>query len=360
VSHRTIGSLATAFVAATVVVVGSWFIYRTPGTLVNEEPERIGPAFEPGQLIIVTVDEGASAEETGDALEESGVVQSGRLFRVLSSLMGVGDNLAPGEYELHSGMSVVTAVQRISQGITASNVLTIREGLRSEEIAALLEENGVIMAADFMAALRDRYDQQFLAMLETASLEGVLFPASYGFARGATGYGAVAQMLQAFQQRYEEEIEPRLSSAPGGMSLAEVVTLASIVEREAQVPDERPVIASVFLNRLTEGIPLQADPTVQYAIANDPANVAEFGYWKTELSLADLATASPYNTYANAGLPPGPISNPGLDSILAVLEPADTEYLYFVARDDGSHAFAQTLEEHERNVCDNYPDRPEC
>ena len=138
----------------------------------------------------------------------------------------------------------------------------------------------------------------------------------------------------------------------------EIVVLASIIEREAQVAEERPVIASVFVNRLARGMPLQADPTVQYALGNDPASVQQYGYWKRELSNADLGSTSPYNTYAHSGLPPGPIANPGLDSILAALEPADTNYLYFVARPGGCHAFAETLAEHNRNVRETNP--PEC
>ena len=129
-----------------------------------------------------------------------------------------------------------------------------------------------------------------------------------------------------------------------------MITLASIVEREAVKPEERPLIASVFFNRLKVGMPLQADPTVQFALANDPLNVEKYGYWKKDLSLADLDVDSPYNTYKNMGLPPGPIACPGLDSIRAVLRPAQTNYLFFVAKDDGSHVFAETLEEHLRNV----------
>ncbi len=116
------------------------------------------------------------------------------------------------------------------------------------------------------------------------------------------------------------------------------------------MPEERPIIASVFLRRLRLGIPLEADPTVQYALANDPASVAKHGYWKQELTTQDLDVDSPYNTYRNVGLPPGPIANPGLDSILAVIRPEQTNYLYFVAKPDGSHAFAETLEEHLQNI----------
>jgi UPF0755 protein len=129
-----------------------------------------------------------------------------------------------------------------------------------------------------------------------------------------------------------------------------VITLASIVEREAVVASERPLIAAVFLNRLRAGIPLQADPTVQYAIAADPASVATYGWWKKELTLDDLKVDHPYNTYVHAGLPPGPIASPGLDAVEAVVRPASTNYLFFVSRNDGTHVFAETLEEHERNV----------
>jgi len=129
-----------------------------------------------------------------------------------------------------------------------------------------------------------------------------------------------------------------------------VVTLASIVEREAVEPSERPIIASVFLNRLRAGIALQADPTVQYAVGQNNPSVAKYGYWKKDLTLDDLQVDSPYNTYVHPGLPPGPIANPGLASINAVVRPASTNYLYFVAKNDGTHVFAETLEEHLRNV----------
>jgi UPF0755 protein len=351
---------AAALVLLAVLGAGVWLLYSTPGTLVNEAPSRSGPTREPGNIVVVHVGQGDSAGKIGDALQTAGVIQSARLFRVLASLMAVGDNLAPGDYEFERGVTALTAVQRISQGITAAQIVTIREGLRSEEIGALLEQHGIISAAGFRSALSDQYSEPFLSTLGAGSLEGVLFPATYGFSRSMSGHAVVDQMLKAFEQRYEDEIRPRLSAAPDTLSLGKAVALASIVEREARLPAERPIIASVFLNRLNAGIPLQADPTIQYALGNDPAGIAQFGYWKPELSLADLDIDSPYNTYVNVGLPPGPIANPGLDSILAVLKPAGTNYLFFVARPDGSHAFAETLEEHRRNVCAIDPSRPEC
>ena len=191
-----------------------------------------------------------------------------------------------------------------------------------------------------------------------SGLEGFLFPSTYDFALAANAHDVVQRLLAAFDQHYQNEILPKLAAT--GLTLREVVILASIVEREARVPDDRPLIASAFLNRLRIGMALNADPTVQYAVAGDPASVEQFGYWKLELTLADLDLPSPYNTYVHAGLPPGPIANPGLAAILAVLEPADTEFLYFVARPDGSHVFAETFAEHQRNVCELDPSRREC
>lgn len=346
---------------AALLGVGVWLLSATPGSLVNEEPPRLGPTPEiGGETVVVHVEEGDSASEIGRALEEAGVIQSARLFRVLAALLGVGDDLVAGDYEFERGETALGAVRRISQGITASLIVTIPEGLRAEEIGELLERRGVVSTDDFRRALGEQYSASFLAELAPGSgLEGFLFPATYGFSRQTSAHGAVQQLLDAFDQRYRERILPLLGS-DSERSLRDVVTLASIVEREARVAEERPVIASVFLNRLALGLPLQADPTVQYALGSDPASVRQFGYWKRELTAADLAVPSPYNTYVNVGLPPGPIANPGLDAILAVLRPADTDYLFFVARPDGSHLFAETLEEHRRNVCSIDPSRPEC
>ena len=155
-------------------------------------------------------------------------------------------------------------------------------------------------------------------------------------------------MLQAFGDNLAPDIQPSADAA--GLSLYDVITLASIIEREAVVPEERPIIAQVFLSRLRQRMSLDADPTVQYAIAEDPDSVRRYGYWKRELTRADLEYDSPYNTYANRGLPPGPICSPRLESLEAVVHPAATNYLYFVAKGDGSHAFAATLDEHLENV----------
>jgi len=210
--------------------VGVWLLSATPGTLVNEEPPRLGPTREPDrEIVVVEVEEGDSAEEIGEKLERAGVIQSARLFRVLASLMGVGDDLVAGEYEFSRGETALAAVRRISQGVTASLVVTIPEGLRTEEIGELLERRGVITAEEFRRALGDLYAVSFLTELPPGSrLEGFLFPATYGFSRPLLPHMAVQQLLDAFDQRYREEIRPLLNllkNRPSSMWSSRILVL---------------------------------------------------------------------------------------------------------------------------------------
>ena len=359
ISPRSVPFL-TAFGIIVMLGIGVWLLSGTPGTLVDDEPERFGLAPQSdGTTVVISVQEGDSAAEIGEQLVEAAVIQSGRLFTVLADLMGVGSNLEAGEYEFRLGETALVAVQRISQGRTSAFGVTIREGLRLEEIAELLEAENIVPAQDFLTALTASYQATFLAALpEGAMLEGFLFPATYEFPLEISATEVVERMLAVFDQRYQASIFAPLAAS--GLTLLEAVTLASIVEREAVLPEERATIAAVFLNRLELGIALQADPTVQYAIANDPASVEVYGYWKLELTEADLALQSPYNTYVSPGLPPAPIANPGLASILAAVQPAATDYLYFVACQDGSgrQIFAETLDQHIENIAS--ADRGEC
>ncbi|MCH8065953.1 MAG: endolytic transglycosylase MltG [Chloroflexi bacterium] len=352
--------IAVAAGLAVMLAIGVWLLSATPGALVNDGPLRLGPTVQPdAEAIFVNIEEGEGAGQIAEKLEDAGVIESARVFRMLTAFMGVGDELAAGRYEFRPSITAVVAVQRISQGITTSGSVTIREGLRSEEIGELLEREGIVSAAAFREALTETYAASFLAELPAgASLEGFLFPATYRFPSEITAHEVVQRLLTAFDARYQESIVPLLAGS--GQSLSDAVNLAAIVEREAQVPGERPAIASVFANRLSIGMGLQADPTVQYAVAEDPASVEQYGYWKLELTVADLAIDSPYNTYQHAGLPPAAIANPGLDSLLAATTPADTGYFYFVACDDGSgsHVFAETLDEHNQNV--DAANRGEC
>ncbi len=225
----------------------------------------------------------------------------------------------------------------------------------SSRSRSLLQQRGIVSADDFLAAANSiastgtQIDTDLLSDRPTsATLEGYIFPATYSFDRNVTANQVVLMMVQALSDRFTPEL--RQEARNEGLDLHQVLTLASIVQREDVLPEEMPVIASVYLNRLAIDMPLQADPTVQYALTARPGDVQEYGWWKKSLSLDDLKYDSSYNTYVKNGLPPGPIANPGMAAIMAVIHPAKTNYLYFVARNDGSHAFAETFEEHEANV----------
>ena len=342
--------VAVTFLAVATVGIVAWAVLLIPGTILGSEPSTdLGPTPVEGS-VVVPIEAGESARRIAEDLEDAGVIESARLFRVLVAFMGVEDELLSGDYEFDKGMVTLTVIDRIHTGITAPVMVTIPEGLRIEEIADLLDEKGLLKAEDFIAAAeKTDYDFAFLEDLgEGTDLNGYLFPATYGFSRTVSGEDAVRQMLKAFDEKVPPTVQVELPTS--GLTLHQLVTLASIVEREAMKPEERPLIASVFINRLKLGIPLQADPTVQFAVAADPKSVVEYGYWKKELSMADLQLESSYNTYVNPGLPPGPIACPGLDSVMAVLRPARTNYLFFVAKEDGSHVFAETMEEHLQNI----------
>lgn len=346
-AYRTVAAVVAAG-ALLLTAVLAWFVMQTPGSIFGEESERtVAPIPTSGTPVIVTVARGESAKTIGQELLRDGIIRDDRLFEIMVALRGVTNSLEAGDYEFDHGLPVVEVVDRIAHGKTASRQVTLVEGSRAEEIGEALERAGIVSKADFMAALvKSQYNEPFLAQVTAPGLEGYLFPARYDFPRGATAQQVVDRLLEGFQTNVADSVQLEGQA----LSLGEVVTLASIVQREAGTLSEMPTIASVFLNRLRLGIPLQADPTVQFAIAQDGPVSAADGYWKKELTVDDLKVDSAYNTYVNAGLPPGPIANPGLDAINAVIRPATTNYLYFVAKGDGTHAFAETLEEHERNI----------
>ncbi len=346
---RALGVLLFAFVVVVAAGAG-WVVYRTPDAISHDDPPRAVSALDPaGEPVLLTVKSGASAKDIGGELAAKGVIRSGRLFEVLVGLTGVQDSLEAGDYEFDRGIPAVEAVHRIAQGRTASRRVVFPEGIRAEEMGEILEQRGIVTKQQFLDAVTaGGYNEPFLSQIATTRLDGFLFPAGYEFNRDADAGQVVATILRAFQ----DNVANGLQLEGQGLSLFDVVTLAAIVEREAVIADERPLIAAVFLNRLRIGLPLQADPTVQYAHTLAPGSVEQFGYWKKDLTLDDLTYDSPYNTYVYAGLPPGPITNPGLDSMQAVVRPASTEFLFFVAKGDGSgeHVFAETLEEHLANV----------
>lgn len=318
------------------------------------EPEAVLAGLDrpaPGGPALFVIRPGDTAGSVADRLFAAGLVWSPHYFRILAGLEGKDVRLQPGEYAIPANPTARDLLELLTSGRNRVQRVTVPEGLQAEEVAAAVAEalgRPVEEARAWLAP--GRLDHPVLREKPPeASLEGYLMPDTYivGWDHGPEVVFRL--MLDNLEAKLTPEV--RAKAATRGLSVHSLLTLASIVEREAQVDEERPLIASVFLNRLRLGMRLEADPTVQYALAQNPLNVARFGYWKAELTLEDLQVDSAYNTYKYPGLPPGPICNPGFASIRAVAEAPETPYLYFVLDRDGRHhRFAATWEEHLRNV----------
>ena len=304
--------------------------------------------------VLFTVEPDETSDSVANRLHDLGLIRSTTYFKGKMRLRGSDSKLKAGKYTLQSGMSVdeildtitVTGASRGSPIAEQYIQFRVQEGWRTEQIAQLLVDKGLIRSKDeFYAAESDpsfnRYD--FLSSRPSwAKLEGYLFPDTYRAPVDTPAKDLIELMLQDFNGRVPPGAR---QSLPPGYTFYQVMTVASIVEREAAVDDERALIAGVYYNRLKQSppLPLAADPTVQYVIGQE-------GNWWPEVQPADLQRDSQYNTYKQAGLPPGPICNPSLKSIQAAMAPTQTDYLYFVAKGDGTHAFARTYEEHLANV----------
>lgn len=307
------------------------------------------PAGDPRMVWTIEVQPGDSAQRVIDQMTTIGLLDKPFLFRSYMRYLGLDRGIEAGMYDLSGSMTIRQLGEALQSARIQAYILTIPEGWRMEQIASQIEASEITMTADaFMQAASSPLDQYALSFtLPTEnSLEGFLFPDTYIIEPEMSAEELVAAMLTNFDTRVDDSL--RLAIADQGLSLYDAVVLASIVEREAILPEERPRIAAVFLNRLAIGMNLDADPTVQYALAPNQ----EDGWWP-QLSLADLQVDSPYNTYRYPGLPPGPIASPGLDSIRAVAFPATSTEFYFRALCDGSggHAFAETFEQHQLNSC---------
>jgi UPF0755 protein len=277
-----------------------------------------------------------------------GLVKDPELFRRVVQYWDADGDIQAGAYVLRPNMAMEEIMRELQHGRLPAVTVTIPEGWRLEEIAALLAEKQLVDRDAFIAAARSpRAD--FESLLDrpegrAPGVEGFLFPDTYQMPRGVTPERLIEIMLQNWDMKVPQSLRDK--AAENGMSLYEVVSLAAIVEREAVVAEERPLIAGVYLNRLRIGMHLQSDPTVQYAKGFDPATGK---WWNPMLQEEAITVVSPYNSFLNPGLPPGPICNPGLASIRGVVEPEESQYLFFYAKGDGSHAFALTYEEHLRN-----------
>ena len=285
----------------------------------------------------VVIPAGASFRAAADSLEHAGIIGSARWFRIYASLGGHDRRLRPGTYVMSRGMSWGEVLDALTSGKGLIHTVTIPEGYAITDIVPLLARSLGLREDSLEAAVRDSALRERLDV-PTSTLEGYLFPDTYQFGEGTTARGAIEPMVRRFEQVWEPAWNDRLREL--SLTRHQLLALASIVEKEARVATERPVIAAVYLNRLRIGMRLQADPTVQYAL----------GGHRPRLFYKDLEVKSPYNTYLYAGLPPGPIASPGRASIVAALYPAGVPYRYFVAQADGRHVFSATYREHQRAV----------
>lgn len=297
-------------------------------------------AFAPGNGKVrkfVDFPEGTSLKKFAADLEQNRLISSAPLFTLYVRLKGDGSRLKAGTYHLHDGMTPREILRKLAIGDVYARRFTVPEGYSIYQLAELLEQQGIFKKEAF---LRRCFDKELLRELgiDARSVEGYLFPSTYDVGPKMDEAGLIRTMVEKFGEVFEERFAHRVRAT--GKSARQVVTLASMIEKEAVVPWERPVISSVFHNRLARKMPLQSDPTAIYG-------VRAFG---GKVTKKDLRNASPYNTYLVRGLPPGPIGNPSVSSIEAALNPARTAYLYFVARKDGTHHFTSTLEEHNRGV----------
>jgi len=311
------------------------------------------PAGEESMEVPFAVELGETAGMIALRLEEAGLVRDAGLFSLYLRHNHLDASLEAGEYRLRPNMTIPEIAGALQHGRAEEVAVTVLEGWRMEQTAEHLEEAGVADARAFEAVVRGEERPGMWAqypILESrppgAGLEGFLFPDTYQLPRDADSTEVAQRMVERFAEQFTLQMQSQAQQQ--GLTVFSVVTLASIVEREAIIEEERPLVADVFLNRLAKGMYLQADPTVQYALGYQSSTGQ---WWLRPLPVEALTFAeSPYNTYLHPGLPPGPICSPGLASINAVLNPADTDHLFFNSKGDGSHAFARTYEEHLENI----------
>jgi UPF0755 protein len=308
------------------------------------------PLHDTGVQLEFEVMEGETARDVVTRLQDLGFVRNGMLLSMYMRYLGYDRSIEAGSYLLNGSMNITELAQALQSAATRSNAITIIEGWRVEQIAQSLELLNTSLRGDELIYLVHESPEviPFHSSLPTgAPLEGFLFPDTYAIDQEMNAIEFIEMVTDNFDNQVTPELRDRFSDE--GLTLEEAITIASIVEREAVIPEERPLIAAVFLARLRSGMKLEADPTVQYMLGKQP----DGSWWKSPLTAGDLAVDSPFNTYQYPGLPPAPIANPGLDSIRAVAYPAETSFLFFQAACDGSgrHNFASTFEEHLQNSC---------
>jgi UPF0755 protein len=318
--------LGSLLVLSSLLVFYLWLYYHTP-------------AGQDTQTRLVDIPLGASLHQIATQLDQAGLIRHRWMFVLYASWLRPGPHLQAGEYALQATLSPAQIVDIMRHGRVVQHVLTIPEGLTVRDIASLIAAKGLGKRQTILDLAHDKSFIESLG-LTVSSLEGYLFPDTYHVPRGISERDLLALMVRTLQANYTEEIAARGRQL--GLTQHEVLTLASLIEKEAQIDAERSLIAAVYHNRLRRGMRLQCDPTVIYALGER---------FDGNLRKEDLRIDSPYNTYRYAGLPPGPIANPGRRSIEAAVTPAPVDYLYFVATGrNGTHQFSRTLREHNNAV----------
>ncbi len=323
--------ITVALVAAGVGAYGAKRLYDRA-----DEPHR----GYPGAEVFVDIPTGTSTRDIGRQLVDAGVIRDERTYRIALWRSGVDRGLQAGEYRFSDPDSAIGVVDTLARGQVHLRPITFPEGLTRWEMAELFGQSAFGTAEEFLAA-SERVELIEALDPEATDLEGYLFPETYSLPRDATADDLVEAMVAQFERSFDDELRER--AAARELSVREVVTLASLIQRETGLDEERPLVSAVYNNRLARRMPLQCDPTVIYAL-----QLA--GLYDGNLTRENLRFDSPYNTYVHPGLPPGPIAAPGAADLQAALEPADVSHLYFVSRNDGSHVFADTLRQHNRNV----------
>jgi len=282
---------------------------------------------------IVLIPKGSSVGQIAKILKDKDLIRSARFFSLNARFKDVGGKLQAGEYEIKAGMTPDEILQKLVKGDRIVRKLVIPEGFTFQQIAKAIQSAGIAPTSEVITQFRN---PELLARLgfPADSLEGFLFPATYEYDSATQVEALLAKMIDTFLINFDQPLKDK--AVQGGWTIPQVVTLASIIERETGQAAERPVIAAVFQNRLQIGMPLQSDPTVIYGLKNFDGNIRK----------ADLSNPHPWNTYVHVGLPPSPIASPGKAALTAALNPAPTGYLFFVGKGDGTHAFSSTVEEH--------------
>lgn len=318
------------------LLVNAVFIFFIGGLVYGmAKPVTVIPAE--GSIVYITVKQGMTADDIGKLLYEKGIINNVFTFRLFARMHSMESSLKAGEYSFSPAMSTNEIVARLSAGGISERQLTIPEGYTVEQIAKLLKEKNIGDPEKFKNAARknplypgDPSNSKNIKF----EAEGFIFPDTYKISSNTTEEQLLEIMMREFNNKFTPAMKERAKEL--GLTVRDIIILASLVEKEAQIDQDRPVIAGVFLNRLKQGMPLQSCATIQYIL----------GYPKPELTVQDTEIVSPYNTYQHVGLPPGPIANPGIASIRAALYPEKTDYLYFVADKQGKHHFSRTYGEH--------------